>query len=92
MCVREREREREREMRIIYASLYVFVKLCEHVRVCELLMYCFDAEEEGLAVLQNVGNSTPIHDTVTRSRRTESSGGTRLVARLTFFFGAIKVK
>jgi len=85
-------RERERDVCIIYASLYVFVKLCEHVRVCELLMYCFDPEEEGLAVLQNVGNSTPNHDTMTYSRRNESSGGTRFVVRLTFFLGAVKVK
>ena len=77
---------------VIYASLYVFVKSCVHVRVCELLMYCFDPEEEGLAVLQNLGNSTPNHDKVTHSKRTELSGGAGFLVRLTSFIGAIKVK
>jgi len=62
------------------------------VKSCEFLMYCFDLEEEGLAVLQNLRNSTPNLDTVTHSRRTESSGGMRVLVRLTSFIGAVKVQ
>jgi hypothetical protein len=67
--------------------LYVFVKLHEHVRVCELLLYSFDPEDEGL------GTAHPTNDTVTHTRSTSSSGGTWFAVRhSTSFIGAVKEK